>query len=117
MAQRYAASQPRKATRRRTLPRVSEGDGEAGGPENLAANRAGEAVFTAEGPERAGGGIPRRAAVRGAGAARSSAPSSASIPRVDYAYVRRDLRRIALTGAAMFILLIVLNLVLQAVLR
>jgi hypothetical protein len=58
--------------------------------------------------------LPRRAApVNRAG----RIPSESAIARVDYGYVRRDLRRIAITAVAMLILLIVLNVVLQAVIH
>jgi len=37
--------------------------------------------------------------------------------RTDYGYVKRDLRRIAITAVAMFILLIVLNLIVRAIIH
>ncbi len=61
---------------------------------------------------RAGGAaaMPRRAA----GARVAPAPMPI---RTDYGYVKRDLRRIAITAVAMFILLIVLNLIVRAIIH
>ncbi len=61
---------------------------------------------------RAGGtaAMPRRAT----GARVAPAPTAI---RTDYGYVRRDLRRIAITAVAMFILLIVLNLIVRAIIH
>ena len=127
MAERYAAQRSRKDSRRRALPRLSDAgttavqdrdfgtldetvgeDREDGSAAPL------RATFTA-GAGAAGtaarGALPRRAAPVGRA---GRIPSESAITRVDYGYVRRDLRRIAITAVAMLILLIVLNLVLQA---
>jgi hypothetical protein len=128
MAERYAAQRSRKDPRRRSLPRLSDvgttavqdrdfgtldetvgDDREDGSAAPL------RATFTAgAGGTAARGALPRRAApVNRAG----RIPSESAIARVDYGYVRRDLRRIAITAVAMLILLIVLNVVLQAVIH
>ena len=43
--------------------------------------------------------------------------AAATGPRVDYHYVIRDLKRIAITAVAMLVLLIVLNLIIQSLIH
>jgi hypothetical protein len=139
MAERYASQRSSKVTRRRALPRLSDADVIDGddttrgmsGAEGLydvhevhaTRSRMGGAgtTFTTGMAETApattasarprAGAIPRRAP----GSARGAGVAGGAIALVNYGYVRRDLRRIAITAVAMLILLIVLNVVLQAV--
>lgn len=134
MAERYAAQRSTKNTHRRALPRLSDTESVATlepdtaeaeqldtsnlydvheihttRPSALAVDGVGAAgTATAARPRAA---IPRRSGAAGNRAERMAA----SIPHVSYAYVVRDLRRIAITAVAMFVLLIVLNVVLQSV--
>lgn len=126
MAERYAAQRSRKDSHRRSLPRLSDPGTTALQDRDLGASGAsyetvGEdrdgrpqpvsrATYTAGASSQ--GVLPRRAAP----ATRTGRiPAESAIARVDYGYVRRDLRRIAITAVAMLILLIVLNLALQAI--
>ena len=131
MAERYASQRSSKPIRRRTLPRLSDtataleersaaesADDDAG--MSAAYGGAGTATFTAGAAPRAtSGGLPR--ATNGALPRRPATPGRragaiSTIPtaiRVDYSYVRRDLRRIAITAVSMLILLIVLNIIVQ----
>lgn len=127
MAERYAAQRSRKDPRRRSLPRLSDAgttavqdhdfgtlDDAAGDGREDGSTAPLRATFTAGAGAAATttrGALPRRAVPAGRA---GRIPSESAIARVDYSYVRRDLRRIAITAVAMLILLIVLNLVLQA---
>lgn len=127
MAERYAAQRSRKDSRRRSLPRLSDvgttalqdrdvdtPDDTAGEDHEDGSTAPRRATYTA-GATTAGtparGALPRRAVPAGRA---GRLPPESAIARVDYGYVRRDLRRIAITAVSMLILLIVLNLVLQA---
>jgi len=136
MADRYASQRSSKVTRRRALPRLSDTDVIDGddttmnmsGAEGLydvhevhttrsrmsgtGTTFTAEAATTTAPPARPrSGAMPRRAA----GSIRAGGVSGGAMARVNYSYVQRDLRRIALTAVAMLILLIVLNVILQAV--
>ena len=131
MAERYASQRSSKVTRRRALPRLSDTDvidgDDTTGTEGLydvheahtARNRMSgtNTTFTAEATPASArprtGAMPRRAA----GSSRAGGVSGSAIARVNYSYVQRDLRRIAITAVAMLILLIVLNVILQAVIH
>lgn len=130
MAERYASQRSSKPIRRRTLPRLSDtataleersaeadayDDGDAAG----SYGGAGTATFTAGATPRVAGSTSRAASSalprRPASSARRPG-ALAAMPtaiRVDYSYVRRDLRRIAITAVSMLILLIVLNIIVQ----
>jgi len=141
MAERYASQRSSKAGRRRALPRLSDGvstpDREgaprggaatdlydvhevrlsrhAGAGDGATTFTAGAVAAAATAPIAASstrGAMPRRVGVTRGGAPTASA-SATSV--VNYAYVRRDLRRIAVTAVAMLVLLIVLNVILQAI--
>lgn len=126
MAERYAAQRSSKPLRRRTLPRLSD----ATGPGTAVVERGPEddpyinddegadiapstttATFTAGATPRPQSTLPRRATPTGR---RGGGVALASTPRVDYSYVKRDLRRIAITAVTMLVLLIVLNVILQS---
>lgn len=123
MAERYAAQRSRKDSRRRSLPRLSD-EGtialqdrdDADGAEAGVLRAPGRATFTAGAASTGGVSgqsvLPRRAVPAGRP---GRIPSESAIARVDYGYVKRDLRRIAVTAVVMLILLIVLNVLLQAV--
>ena len=124
MAERYAAQRSSKPLRRRTLPRLSD----AAGPGTAVVERGPEddpyiddegvdssptttTTFTAGAATRPQGTLPRRATPAGR---RVGGVALTSTPRVDYSYVKRDLRRIAITAVTMLVLLIVLNVILQS---
>jgi len=124
MAERYAAQRSRReGVRRRSLPRLSdatytalaEHDGDEAaeplGDDEIAQASAGASSATPVSRRPA----PRPATARRAGAlARAGGLSAATtVTRVDYHYVIRDLKRIAITAVGMLVLLIVLNLILQ----
>ncbi len=137
MAERYASQRSSKNGRRRALPRVGDmsafDDDEMGG----VALRERDAEVGLEGGE--GGRIPTAVSTlprTGTGTMGTKTvvrprTSGSSMPRraagtgrvvteaikVDYGYVTRDLRRIATTAVGLFVLLIVLNVVLQAVIH
>jgi len=141
MAERYASQRSSKVTRRRALPRLSDTDvidddgttSDVSGAEGLydvhevhtTRSRMGGAgtTFTAGAVEAAPSmtvaarprteTMPRRAG----GSGRAVGGTGGAIARVNYGYVQRDLRRIAITAVAMLILLIVLNVILQAVIH
>ena len=125
MAERYAAQRSRKDSRRRSLPRLSDVGTTALQDHDDTADAADlhaptHATFTAgaayasTGRVTGQGVLPRRAVPT---ARPGRIPSESAITRVDYRYVKRDLRRIAITAVAMLILLIVLNVILQAVIH
>ena len=123
MAERYASQRSSKPIRRRTLPRLSdtataleERSAQEGAYNDAGAGYggAGTATYTAgAAPRAASGALPRRPATAGRRPGAIAAMPTAI--RVDYSYVRRDLRRIAITAVSMLILLIVLNIVVQHV--
>ena len=139
MADRYASQRSSKAGRRRALPRLSDGVSTSdraarprgGDPTDLydvhevhlsrhTEEGAGATTFTAgaaPAAPAARGAMPRRAVVTrgGGGVTRGGAAVASATSGVNYAYVRRDLQRIALTAVAMLVLLIVLNVILQAI--
>jgi len=108
----------RTATATATLPRQEV----AGGTTTVIRPRTDVERETTMTPPRAGGvTVATRAGGTAAMPRRSStgarvAPAPTAI-RTDYGYVRRDLRRIAITAVAMFILLIVLNLIVRAIIH
>jgi hypothetical protein len=121
MAERYATQRSRKESRRRSLPRLSD-----------VVPTAVQERESDDAPEEAGGVVvaepPRPAeAVERRVPGQATAPSRRALPvgrrglvvpapavtHVDYSYVKRDLRRIALTAVVMLVLLVVLNIVLQ----
>lgn len=116
MAERYA-TQRSKPVRRRSLPRLSDPATTALAEHDEAQDDGHEpdatATFTAGAAARAGTAsrststMPRRA-----GATRQDR-APAGIARVSYDYVKRDLRRIAITAISMLVLLIVLNIILE----
>jgi hypothetical protein len=114
MAERYAAQRSRGGSRRRSLPRLSdtalleqdlEGGEESDEDDEEATVPAG-AVATARRPV-----APRRTASHHVAEMTAAA---AALTRVDYHYVIKDLRRIAITAVAMLILLVVLNIAVEA---
>jgi len=131
MAERYAAQRSRRDVRRRSLPRLSDvapvaleerendeiddtfdNDEEPteGAPASSIASASREpAVTVARRLPRTDG--TRSITQQGRGALGSAQASS--ITRVDYSYVKSDLRRIAMTAAVMLVLLILLNVVVQ----
>ena len=140
MADRYAAQRSNRNMRRRTLPRLSDGEtapqdrADSGGPvgDEMTRVRGTRAGTETEETFAPGGGasrarsasLPRMSpgatsdlrarAATGMRAGRGGIAASA-VSRVDYGYVRRDLRRIAITAVGMLALLIVLNILLQSV--
>jgi len=123
MAERYASQRGSTASRRRTLPRtgtLAEAARDYSGDDRYDDSHLGRASKTS-------GGVAMASSVTAASSAR---PRQTAIPRragvgmpgrlrvepikVDYGYVRRDLRRTAIVAVGLFVLLIVLNLVLQA---
>lgn len=118
MAERYAAQRSNKETRRRSLPRLSDSatavherefpadEADLAAPTAVIESvheRAHPPVHRAQRPS-----MPR-------GMAQPRAGSAPTVTHVDYSYVKRDLRRIAVIGISMLVLLIVLNVILQAV--
>ena len=112
MAERYAAQRSRGGTRRRSLPRLSDTalldqepevgeDGDVDDEEESSAS----AVAVVRRP------AARRTASNHAAELTAAA---AALSRVDYHYVIKDLRRIAVTAVAMLILLVVLNFAVEA---
>lgn len=118
MAERYATQRSSKEHRRRSLPRLSDSATalhEREFDEEELDSAADGAVVTEGVHERAHAPVrrmPRSSMPRGGSSARGA---ESAIARVDYGYVRRDLRRIAITGVAMLVLLIVLNVILQSI--
>jgi len=140
MADRYAAQRSNRTVRRRTLPRLSDGetaprdradsgvsvdDGMPMGRGTRVGTETVETFAPGAGASRArSASLPRMSpgatsdlrarAATGMRAGRGGLAASA-VARVDYGYVRRDLRRIAITAVGMLALLIVLNILLQSV--
>lgn len=120
MAERYAAQRSRREVRRRSLPRLSDEATTA-----LQDREVDEVDDTADDSLLDAEGVPREPTVTVArrpqrtDAVRRVAPTSrgglttTAVPQVDYGYVIRDLRRIAVTAVVMLALLIVLNLIVQ----
>jgi hypothetical protein len=111
MAERYAAQRSRGGTRRRSLPRLSD-----------TALLDQEPEVGADGDDDEEESSPSAVAVERRPAARRTAANhaaeltaaAAALSRVDYHYVIKDLRRIAVTAVAMLILLVVLNFAVEA---
>jgi hypothetical protein len=119
MAERYATQRSRKESRRRSLPRLSDVALTAvqerepdGAPEEAGGVVVAEPPSPAATPERRvpGQATSRRALPVGRRGLVVPAPA---VTHVDYSYVKRDLRRIALTAVVMLALLVVLNVILQ----
>ncbi len=115
MADRYAAQRSSRETRRRSLPRLSD-------TATALADRAHDDEIVDVGADA--GAVAAEAAVPVRPAHRTVAPRRASAlahaaaatqaaTRVDYHYVIRDLRRIAVTAVVMLVLLIVLNIAVE----
>ncbi|HZS91005.1 MAG TPA: hypothetical protein VFE42_26370 [Chloroflexota bacterium] len=121
MAERYAAQRSRGGSRRRSLPRLSD-----------TAPRLSDTALLEQEPEVAEESdeddeeaAPAAVAAARRPAARRTAShhvaemtaAAAALSRVDYHYVIKDLRRIAITAVAMLILLVVLNIAVQALIH
>ena len=137
MAERYASQRSNKTARRRALPRLSDAAAlsNAGAASSAAPDlydvhevhlsrtaEAGATTFTAgtapaasPAPSPRGRAMPRRAGGASGGAGTLVAAGVGG--RVNYAYVRRDLRNIATIAVGMLVLLVVLNLILQAIIH
>lgn len=124
MAERYAAQRSRReGVRRRSLPRLSDATYTAlAEPDDDEAAEALDDDDVAETPGGMSGAAPaaRRSMQRPITARRPGAlgrtgglSAATTVTRVDYHYVVRDLKRIAITAVSMLVLLIVLNLILQ----
>lgn len=124
MAERYASQRGSTSARRRALPRtgaVAEAARDYSGDDRYDDSHLGRAsttrgsmatvapVVSTTRPRQTA--IPRRAGASPAGRLRVEAI------KVDYGYVRRDLRRTAIVAVGLFALLIVLNLVLQSIIH
>lgn len=133
MAERYATQRSTKTGRRRALPRLSDatgtldsdaarrdGSGELYDVHEAHLSRnagAGATTFTAGSAALATESRPRGAMPRRVGGVSGGAGVATATSRVNYAYVRRDLRNIATIAVGMLVLLIVLNVILQAVIH
>jgi len=139
MAERYAAQRSTKTARRRALPRLSDAvetldhnaiarDNDSDGLYDVhevhttRRATAGATTFTAGATATAAPVTPAPAGARTTmprrtGMSRGAAVAAPAIGRVNYAYVRRDLQRIAVTAVGLLVLLIVLNVILQAMIR
>ncbi len=114
MAERYAAQRSRGGSRRRSLPRLSDTAlldqepevGEDGDEDD-------------EGAPASAVATTRRPAVRRTAShhVAEMTATAAALSRVDYHYVIKDLRRIAVTAVAMLILLVVLNIAVEALIH
>ncbi len=125
MAERYASQRGSTASRRRALPRtgtLAAAARDYSGDDRYDDSHLGRAPKTSGGVAMAQApmaapvrprqtAIPRRAGVGAPGRLRVEPIT------VDYGYVRRDLRRTAIVAVGLFVLLIVLNLVLQAIIH
>jgi hypothetical protein len=126
MADRYAAQRSRREVRRRSLPRLSDeapvalqeresdetddsDDLEYQAADASAPRTREPAVTVARRLPRTDGARRLAPATRGA----SGLTPTSGLIKVDYSYVKRDLRRIAFTAVTMLILLIVLNVIVQ----
>ncbi len=118
MAERYAAQRSRGGSRRRSLPRLSDTAPRLSDTA-LLEQEPEVAEESDEDDEEAAVAAARRPAARRTAShhVAEMTAAAAALSRVDYHYVIKDLRRIAITAVAMLILLVVLNIAVQALIH